>query len=170
MILMTTEEKFMYAGFWKRFLAAFIDGLIVGIPIYIVIIPLSFIFGAAIYSDPYANDETANGIVALFQIVVFIFASIVSWLYFALMESSKKQATLGKRALGIKVTTIDGERISFGKATGRYFGKILSSIFLIGYIMAGLTGKKQGLHDIMAGCLVINNGVSHSNDNSTYTA
>ncbi len=61
-------------------------------------------------------------------------------------------------ALGIKVTDLDGNRISFGRATGRYFGKIISGmIFYIGFMMAGWTQKKQALHDMLAGCLVINN-------------
>jgi uncharacterized RDD family membrane protein YckC len=78
------------------------------------------------------------------------------WLYFALMESMKG-ATLGKMALGIIVTDLQGNRISFGRATGRYFAKIISSLtILVGYIMAGFTQRKQALHDIIAGCLVIN--------------
>jgi uncharacterized RDD family membrane protein YckC len=72
------------------------------------------------------------------------------------MESSARQATLGKMALGIVVTDLDGNRIGFGRATGRYFAKILSAlILLIGFIMAAFTQKKQGLHDIIAGTLVV---------------
>ena len=83
-------------------------------------------------------------------------AILCGWLYFALMESSANQATLGKMAIGIKVTDMSGRRIGFGQATGRYFGKILSSmILLIGYIMAAFTEKKQALHDMLAGCLVV---------------
>ena len=82
---------------------------------------------------------------------------VVSWLYFALMEASARGATLGKMALGIKVTDLNGGRISFGRASGRFFGKILSgAIFYIGYFMAGFTARKQALHDMLAGCLVIN--------------
>ena len=78
------------------------------------------------------------------------------WLYFTLLESSLKQATLGKLALGIIVTDLNIKRISFGIANGRYWGKIVSAIILlIGFIMAGLTKKKQALHDIMAGTLVV---------------
>jgi len=81
---------------------------------------------------------------------------IVPWLYFALMEASAKQATLGKLALGIKVTDEAGNRVSFGRATGRFFSKILSGMILcIGYIMIAFTKKKQGLHDILAGTLVV---------------
>lgn len=81
---------------------------------------------------------------------------IMGWLYFAFMESSKNQGTLGKLALGLKVSDLEGNRISFGRATGRFFGKILSGMILyIGYILAGLTEKKQALHDMLAGCLVV---------------
>lgn len=81
---------------------------------------------------------------------------IVNWLYQAILESSEMQATLGKKAIGLKVTDLDGNRISFARASGRYFATILSSItFGIGFIMAGFTEKKQALHDIIAGCLVI---------------
>jgi len=81
---------------------------------------------------------------------------ILGWLYFAIMESSSTQGTLGKMALGIKVTNLSGDRISFGRATGRHFGKIISTfIFLIGYLMVAFTSRKQALHDMMAGCLVV---------------
>ena len=77
------------------------------------------------------------------------------WLYFALMESSTRQATLGKMALDMKVTDDEGNRISFGRATGRYFAKILSAlILLIGFIMVAFTDRKRGLHDMIAGTLV----------------
>jgi uncharacterized RDD family membrane protein YckC len=82
-------------------------------------------------------------------------ATILQWLYFALMESYKG-ATVGKMAMGLKVTDMEGNQISFLKATGRYFGKIVSAMILsIGFIMAGFTEKKQALHDIMANCLVV---------------
>jgi len=78
------------------------------------------------------------------------------WLYYALMESSSRQGTLGKMALRIIVTDLDGKRISFGKASGRYFGKIISGIILyIGFIMIAFTEKKQGLHDMLASTLVV---------------
>ena len=81
---------------------------------------------------------------------------MVNWLYSALMESSAKQATVGKLALGIIVTDMEGRRIGFGKATGRHFAKFLSALILgIGFIMVAFTQRKQGLHDILAGTLVI---------------
>jgi uncharacterized RDD family membrane protein YckC len=73
------------------------------------------------------------------------------------MESSTSQATIGKMLMGIKVTDMNGHRISFARASGRFFGKALSKLIVyIGFIMAAFTEKKQGLHDILAKTLVIN--------------
>jgi uncharacterized RDD family membrane protein YckC len=81
---------------------------------------------------------------------------MLSWIYYASLESSTWQATLGKKILGLKVTDLEGNRISFGRASGRFFGKILSGMILgIGFLMAGFTERKQALHDIVAGCLVL---------------
>ena len=80
----------------------------------------------------------------------------VAWLYFALMESSERGATVGKMAMGLRVVSNDGKRISFMNATGRYFAKILSAmIFCIGFIMIAFTDRKRGLHDMIASTLVI---------------
>jgi uncharacterized RDD family membrane protein YckC len=58
--------------------------------------------------------------------------------------------------LGLRVTDMSGSKISFGQATGRYFGMIISGLILcIGYMMAGFTQHKQALHDMLAGCLVV---------------
>ena len=85
-----------------------------------------------------------------------LISAVLKWLYYALLESSSWQATLGKKALGLEVTDLEGRRISFGRASGRFFGKIISAIILyIGFLMAGFTEKKQALHDMMAGTLVI---------------
>jgi uncharacterized RDD family membrane protein YckC len=83
-------------------------------------------------------------------------STVVGWLYYALMESSAKQATVGKMALGIIVTDLEGRGIGFGRATGRYFAKILSALILgIGFLMAAFTERKQGLHDMVASTLVV---------------
>ena len=97
----------------------------------------------------------------MIQGVSQIVSLVGGWLYFALMESSRFQGTLGKMAVQIKVTDMEGNRLTFGRATGRHFGKIVSGmILLIGYIMVAFTEKKQGLHDIMAGCLVVKEVIS----------
>jgi len=120
-----------YAGFGARFLAMIIDGIIL-------------IVAAAIVS---IGTMGAGFVVALFG----------PWLYEAFMLSSEWQATVGKRAMSIVVTGTDGGRISFARATGRHFAKILSSFILfIGFIMAAFTERKQALHDMIAETLVIN--------------
>jgi uncharacterized RDD family membrane protein YckC len=125
-----------YAGFFLRFAAVFIDGLIIQVPFRLLRLAFS------------QEVEALLGI-ALISVVA-------QWLYYALMESGEYQATVGKRLLGIYVTDVNGDRISFGRASGRFFGKILSSItLLIGYIMAAFTDKRQALHDIIAGTLVL---------------
>ncbi len=84
------------------------------------------------------------------------FNAVAAWLYFALMESSSRQATLGKMLVGIMVTDLDGGRISFGRATGRHFAMILSALTCyIGFVMAAFTERKQALHDMIAGTLVV---------------
>lgn len=151
----------IYAGFWLRVVAYLIDDLIVGTIGFFVALPF---IGGIIFSGismEHLNNSDAGtflGVAGILgSILGLILSSIaVGWLYFALMESSKNQATLGKMALGLKVTDMEGNPVSFGKASLRYFGKILSGmIMMIGYIMAGLTEKKQALHDMLAGCLVI---------------
>jgi len=81
---------------------------------------------------------------------------LVWWFYFALLESSSRQATLGQRLVGIMVTDLAGGRISFGRATGRFFAKLLSGLAGgLGFLVIGGTPRKQGWHDTISGCLVI---------------
>ena len=129
-----------YASFGKRFLAALLDGIILSIINILVGFILGLILGR--------NGANIGGLVGI----------LIAWLYYALQESSPKQATLGKQALGIVVTDLEGKPIDLVKATIRYFSKYISTIILlIGYIMAAFTEKKQALHDIIAGTLVLNN-------------
>lgn len=145
-----------YAGFWRRFVAALIDGILLQVVLSIVGGILGVGIGAGLggFGAMGQSDEiNAAGLAAVGTI--YLVAFVGQWLYFALMESSGLQATVGKLAMGVVVTDQSGNRISFGRATGRYFGKILSGIILmIGYIMAAFTERKQGLHDMIAGTLV----------------
>lgn len=128
-----------YAGFWLRVGALLVD--------FVVVFAVSFF--ATLLLAAFIGFEAAGVLANLVSIVG-------TWLYFAAMESSEYQATIGKQALGLKVTNVEGKPIGFGKATGRHFGKIVSGIILyIGFVMAGFTEKKQALHDMMAGCLVV---------------
>lgn len=149
-----------YAGFWRRFAAALIDGLIMSAVQWVLQLVLTGV--GVINIDEFMKDFEANPdtvdwgpLLAMFWILGAVMF-VVQILYFAIMESSKYQATLGKMVLGIVVTDTDGKRISFGRAIGRNLGKIVSQIILfIGYLMVAFTEKKQGLHDIMAKCLVV---------------
>lgn len=149
-----------YAGFWLRFVAAIIDSLVLQMAQFFMVMPVLAMMGVIASTGAMENDGELNPVFAMLygtSVMMTIMVGIVmQWLYYALMESSLKQATLGKLALGLAVTDMNGGRVSFARATGRYFGKIVSSLILcIGYIMAGFTAKKQALHDMMAECLVI---------------
>jgi uncharacterized RDD family membrane protein YckC len=144
-----TQTPPIYAGFWLRFAAAVIDSLSMFIPFCAVtLFGMVFVklLSAARGYDP------AVGI-----IIVWLAAAIgLTWLYFALLESSPWQATIGKKALGLYVTDIDGNRLTLSRATARTFAKFLSTITAsVGYILCAFTKKKQALHDIVTNCLVL---------------
>lgn len=156
-----------YAGFWVRFAAALVDGLILGIPFWIVMGTLIFMsggLGMMIHRIPRDSQPTdPREAMALFApffmafLLGWLVFMILQWLYFAGMESSARQATFGKSVMSLRVTSSEGQRISFGHATGRFFAKIVSGMVPlgIGYIMAGFTERKQALHDLIAGTLVL---------------
>lgn len=135
------------AGFLKRLVAIIIDSFIITFVAFAIMFTIGFFIGGML-SDP----ETMAKINSFGMLIDVI----VVWLYFALQESGEAQATVGKRVMGIYVTTKEGERISFAQATIRYFSKYLSSIFMIGFIMAAFTQNKQALHDLIADTLVVN--------------
>jgi len=140
-----------YAGFWLRAVAYVLDSLLLAIPVGIFILgPLMQRAGIS-PENPWDMLASTNPQVLAMKLL----ATMASWLYWALLESSAWQATLGKRLLGLQVTDLAGGRISFARASGRYFGKIISGLlFFAGFVMAGFTEKKQALHDLLAGCLV----------------
>ncbi len=153
-----------YAGFWLRFLAFMMDSVVMGIGFVLVLIPLIFLTGLGSLLSRFHPDQELDDAGIFFIIgavfLVATFSLVLTWLYHALMESSEWQATVGKKLLGMVVTDMAGQRVSFGRSTGRHFGKIITNMIpaLIGYIMAGFTEKKQALHDMMAGCLVLRRG------------
>jgi uncharacterized RDD family membrane protein YckC len=153
-----TQRFAGYAGFWRRFAAHVLDNLIVGLILFGGLVfggAVLFVVGAATGREPGRqkfSDEVSLAIMLLF----YLFYAVAVLAYYAGMESSPLQATLGKMALGIRVTDLHGRRISFLRAFGRLAGKIVSAmIFYIGFIMAAFTERKQALHDMMAGTLVI---------------
>jgi len=161
-----SENQVEYAGFRLRFGAHILDQLILGFVSFLVIMPMMVFTGlfagwgalSNVNFEELSDSESfmlVGGFVG-FILTMALMSMVISWLYYAIMESSSRQATLGKIALELKVTDMSGNRITFLNATGRYFGKIISGMtFTIGYLMAGFTTHKQALHDIIAGCLVV---------------
>lgn len=136
-------EKYKYAGFWVRVGAYFLDFIILIVPVAVL---QSLLFGSD-SAVPKAYENLAG--------------PILWWLYHATLESSSLQATFGKVMLELKVMDENGERLSFGRASGRHWAKIISTLLLFyGYIQIGFDKRNQGLHDKIAGCLV----VYHSGD------
>jgi len=137
----------LYAGFWRRFAAYLIDWVLIVVASGVLGVALGF--GLGLW-DVEEAEGLAGGLGQLGGLVI-------AWLYYALMESGPRQATLGKQAISIRVTDYRGGRIGFGRASARYFAQILSALlFMVGYLMAGWTRRKQALHDLVAGCLVVN--------------
>jgi len=162
----STTHSVTYAGFWLRLVAHFIDGLILGVAIFAVLIPLLFLTGlvATLERLPHRIEgmegQPNPAVIGAIFSLIFTFVAVavlIQWLYYAYLESGEKQGTWGKQALGLYVTDGEAKRISFGRASGRFFAKIITGLIPlgIGYIMAGFTEKKQALHDMIAGCLVL---------------
>jgi uncharacterized RDD family membrane protein YckC len=150
-----------YAGFWLRLVAYIIDAAILGLGFVLMIGIVAAIAGAGFFrglGQDVSGADTLFAPVAFAMVMMSIFVAVVAgWVYYAWFESSQYQATPGKLALGLFVTDMEGRRITFARASGRYFAKIITNLipFFIGYIMAGFTAKKQALHDMIASCLVL---------------
>jgi len=148
-----------YGGFWLRLLAHLIDHVVLGIvaaPLFFILVLPAIV---RVVHEAESNQEPSPELIVAIVSSVFVYillAFVGQWLYEALLTSSSWQGTVGKRVLQLKVTDELGNRIGFGRATGRFFAKILSSmLFCIGFIMIGLTDRKRGLHDMLAGTLVM---------------
>jgi len=171
---LSRQEALEYSGVVRRFGALCVDGpLRFALGLAIVFLPMRFlVFGLARESgstDPRYLWRTMPQLDKIFVFAFWLVASIVvPWLYTALQECSRQRATLGKRLLGIQVTDLTGGRISFGRASGRFFARLLPTLG-IGYLMMLFTRKKQALHDLIAGCLVIR-AVRPSPDVDLYSA
>ncbi len=161
---MTAAAVEDYAGFWKRVGAYILDAIILYLPNLLI---MKMMGGDAAQAtmkqallaapgDPQAMMAAYEHFYSTMGVAMVI-TTVLAWLYFAYCESSAWQATVGKLALGIRVTDLQGKRISFPRALGRYPAKLLSMITLgIGFLMVAWTQRKQGLHDLIAGTLVLN--------------
>jgi uncharacterized RDD family membrane protein YckC len=148
-----------YGGFWIRLLAHLIDHVILGA----IAAPLFFIMAMPtilrVAHEAERNQEPSPEMIMAILSSVFLYVVVAfagQWLYEAWLTSSSWQGTIGKRVLRLKVVDEAGNRISFGRATGRFFAKILSSMFFcIGFLMIAFTERKCGLHDMLAGTVVV---------------
>lgn len=135
-----------YAGFWRRLAAAAIDFAVLLLVGFCLAIIVPILIGPLVGLP---DDVYLVGAVIAFWV-------IAPWLYYSLTERSSKQGTPGKTTMEIMVTDTEGKRISFGRATKRYWAKVISAVMLLaGFIMIAFTARKQGLHDILAQCLVV---------------
>lgn len=149
----------IYGGFWIRLLAHLIDHIILGAiaaPLFFITVLPSIV---RIAQQAERNQEPSPELIIAIISSAFIYivlAFVGQWLYEALLTNSSWQGTIGKRVLHLKVVDEAGNRIGFGRATGRFFAKILSSMFFcIGFMMIGFTERKTGLHDMLAGTKVL---------------
>jgi uncharacterized RDD family membrane protein YckC len=152
-------EALPNAGFWLRLVAVVIDTIITGTMSACANYAVYFAWGLILRASDgkISIDEAMPFII----ITVSLAAIAINWLYYAGLESSRRQATLGKLAMGLRVTDMNFARLRFKQATGRYFAKFVSAIILgVGFLMAAWTTRKQGLHDIMAETLVLRGAVS----------
>jgi uncharacterized RDD family membrane protein YckC len=141
-----------YAGFWRRLAAFLIDTVLLAAASAAVDLLLVLFASASVFATGQSlSDDKLTGI----TIGAYVIEVVLVWLYYAGLESSPWQATIGKRVMKLAVTDVEGSRISFARATGRYFAKLLSMLTLfIGFIIAAFTPRKQALHDYLAGTLV----------------
>lgn len=154
-----------YASFGRRLVAFIIDGILVGVAQSFVVLPILGFAGvsvaAGVSPDDLENMTDSEKLAMLGAMsgafgVAQLINLLIGGAYFILMESSVRQATVGKLAVGIIVTDLNGGRITVVAALLRYVGRFVSALVLmIGYIMAAFTEKKQGLHDIIASTLVL---------------
>ena len=174
----TTAALEDYAGFWKRVAAYILDIIVLWIPT--MLIESAFGLSAAKKVLQQASLSAAGDPHAMLAAQVqfyttmwpaFLAGFVLAWWYYALCESSPWQATVGKLALGIRVTDMQGQRLTLARALIRYPAMLLSQIILcIGYIMVAFTQRKQGLHDLIAGTLVLNGRASEFKDTPAKSA
>lgn len=147
-ITIHAKPAMLYAGFWKRLAAVLLDWLV-------LLIPFLALFFSRLLLTP-GGQEGPHQRFLMNPVNIEVVGILLYWPYFALMECSRYQATLGKMVFGIKVVDLQGQQISFARASGRFFAKYLSAFIMgIGFLMAAFTQRKQALHDMLAGTLVV---------------
>lgn len=143
------ETAVRYAGFWQRAGAWLIDMILLSAGVNVLWVPVNAITDAL-------ERGRSFGVIFALQCGAEVGTVVMFWLYYAIQESSSRQATVGKLALGIRVTDLDGNRVSFGRATGRFFAVIVTGLSLgIGYLVMLWSQHRQCIQDLIARTLVL---------------
>ncbi len=156
----TQSAAVQFAGFGRRFVASCLDAIVLTALLFVigmfVVIGIGFFAAASGDNALLRKIPTGKWQTTVISLLLQVGVVLVAWIYHARMESSPGQATLGKRWLKMRVVDTEGGRLSFGRATKRFFSKILSAIaFGAGFIMIAFSDRKQGLHDRIADTLVV---------------
>ena len=142
------KTEIEYAGFWRRLAALFIDNIMLSI--------IGFVYGFFFFTFLIKTEPE------VLIVLYYIWGILITWLYYSILESSNEQATIGKKTMGIIVVDLSGKKVSFARASGRYFSKYFSILTIgIGYLMIAFSTKKQALHDKISDCLVIKKSSSY---------
>lgn len=154
-----TGALVVHAGFLKRLAAAFLDGLLLTLVVVAVMIAGALLLGVGLSN--LANDMASGAVAGLFLFAVYVLPIGLQAVYFTWAHASAHQATLGKRAVGIKVVQSNGQHLSTGRSLGRWAAYFFMNLFscglttLISAILVGTSQRKQGLHDMVADTLVV---------------
>ncbi len=151
-----STNEMEYGGFWIRFVAKFVDNIILGVVNTVIMFGVGVLIGiSSAGMDPNADPDAA----AMIGVVIVLISYMVMFALGALYNVvflPKYGATPGKMACSLKVVNPDGTHLSKGKAAGRYFGELLSGLtFLIGYIMAAFDDERRALHDRICNTRVV---------------
>jgi uncharacterized RDD family membrane protein YckC len=139
-----------YGGFWRRFCAAFLDGIILGVVNQILSVIVFTAFGRSYtpFGPRMQPGDTAQLGKFFLMMAILQTVAMAIGLSYEILFVRKFDATPGKMAMGMKLLRADGSKLTVGRIVGRYFAKMLSGIILaIGYIMAGFDEEKRALHD-----------------------
>jgi uncharacterized RDD family membrane protein YckC len=147
-----------YGGFWRRFGGHVLDRFILGVtftPVGVLLLMPLMAANSIGWSDTDLLEQAFGALLGA-VVTLTLLAALGGWLYYALLQSSPRQATLGQMVLGIRITDLEGRRVSFARASGRYFASLLTNLtFGIGYLIQLFTARRQALHDLIAGTLVL---------------
>ncbi|MCS3808476.1 RDD family protein [Xanthomonas sp. 4461] len=158
------DAPVVYAGLWRRVAASILDSLVTTFAVYLIVIPLVFVvaFGSSL-SDSASTLDDGSALGIAIVVMSYGIGLAIPTLYFAWMQSSRLQASLGKLACGIKVVRADsnGARVGFWRNVLRYLAYMLISVLTLGIgavvaaFMAGMSQRKQTPHDKICDTLVV---------------